>query len=328
MSTALIVGAGLAGLAAARHLSDAGWQVQVIDEGDVPGGRLATQRLADGRYVDIGGQFITARDPAFVAAVAAWERDGWVRRWCEGIPVLSTAGLIDVRDGFPRWIGSDGMDTFARRLAEGIDLHGARTIAGLSADDGGWKASLSDGAVMRADAVVLTMPAPRAAAFLAALRFALPPALAAVRYEPCLSVVIDIPDASVALLPPPGAVRIDDPASPLTWIASARGRGQVDTGEVLMLHLRVGDGVAGGVRDQLAAATPTLIRLGITADLTSHHHDVRLWRNSRCAVPCADPFLRVDAPSPLLLAGDGFGNCPRVEGAWLSGRAAALALIG
>lgn len=329
MSSALIVGAGLAGLTAARYLASAGWQVQVIDEGEVPGGRLATHRLAGGRFVDIGGQFMTARDPAFAAAIAEWVARGWVRRWCDGIPLLTAAGLADGRDGFPRWIGAAGMDGFAAHLADGLHLTCGTGLAGLVPADGGWLTTGSDGVKTRVDAVVLTMPVPRAAAFLRASGLPVPPALAEVRYEPCLSLVIDLPEAPAALLPAPGAVRIDDASSPLTWIATARGRGQVTSGDILMLHLRAAaGGDAGTVREQIASAMPTLARLGITADLTSAPHEARMWRNSRCAVPCVDPFVRVAASAPLLLAGDGFGNCPRVEGAWLSGRAAALALIG
>lgn len=329
MSSALIVGAGLAGLTAAQHLMSAGWQVQVIDEGEVPGGRLATHRLAGGRFVDIGGQFMTARDPAFATAIAEWEARGWVRRWCDGIPLLTATGLVDGRDGFPRWIGADGMDGFTARLAQGLRLTCGTALAGLAPTDGGWLTTGSDGVKAQVDVVVLTMPAPRAAAFLRATGLPVPMALAEVRYEPCLSLVIDLPEAPAALLPAPGAARIDDASSPLTWIATARGRGQVTTGDILMLHLRAtAGGDAGTVRDQITSAVPTLARLGVTIDLTSARFEARMWRNSRCAVPCTDPFLRVAAPAPLLLAGDGFGNCPRVEGAWLSGRAAALALGG
>lgn len=327
MPSALIVGAGFAGLAAARQLTDAGWEAQVIDEGEVPGGRLATLRLDGGRQVDSGGQFVTARDPAFAAALAAWEARGWVRRWCDGIPLLSAAGLAHGHDGFPRWIGVGGMAAFCARLAEGLTLACGTGLAGLAAVDGGWLTTASDGAKQQVDAVVLTMPPPRAAAFLRATRMPAPDGLAEIRYEPCLALAVDLPDAPGALLPPPGAVRVDDPASPLTWIASARGRGQVTSGDLLMLHLRA-DGEEMPARARIAAALPTLTRLGITMDPAAARCEARLWRNSRCAVPCAEPFLRVAAAAPLLLAGDGFGNCPRVEGAWLSGRAAALALIG
>jgi predicted NAD/FAD-dependent oxidoreductase len=325
--SALIVGAGLAGLAAARHLCDAGWRVQVVDEGEVPGGRLATLRLDGGRHVDVGGQFMSARDPAFAAAVAQWEERGWVRRWCDGIPLLTAAGLADGRDGFARWIGAAGMDGLARHLAEGLELRSATVLAGLApAPAGGWRATLSDGAKPEVDAVVLTLPAPRAAAFLGALHLPPPAALAAIRYEPCLALAVDLPAAPGALLPAPGAVRVDDPASPRTCLATARGRGQLASGELLLQHLRAGGDGGGGTREQLAAAAPTLARLGIVADLAAARCEARLWRYSRCVAPCAEPFLRVATPAPLLLAGDGCGDCPRVEGAWLSGRAAALAL--
>jgi predicted NAD/FAD-dependent oxidoreductase len=50
--------------------------------------------------------------------------------------------------------------------------------------------------------------------------------------------MIDVPQHHESLLPAPGAVRIEDSTSPLMWVASARGRGLVSSGDILLLHAR------------------------------------------------------------------------------------------
>jgi monoamine oxidase len=55
----IIIGAGYAGLAAARALKEAGKNILVLEARDRPGGRIHTQALdALGTYVDLGGQWI------------------------------------------------------------------------------------------------------------------------------------------------------------------------------------------------------------------------------------------------------------------------------
>lgn len=53
-----VVGAGYAGLSAARSLVHAGKEVMVLEARDRVGGRVYTQRLSDDFYVDLGGQWI------------------------------------------------------------------------------------------------------------------------------------------------------------------------------------------------------------------------------------------------------------------------------
>lgn len=53
-----IIGAGLAGLVAARHLVDRGLKVVVLEGRDRVGGRVENKTLNDGSYVELGGQWI------------------------------------------------------------------------------------------------------------------------------------------------------------------------------------------------------------------------------------------------------------------------------
>ncbi|MEM8925194.1 MAG: FAD-dependent oxidoreductase [Actinomycetota bacterium] len=54
----LVVGGGLAGLAAAQRLNSAGRSVAVLEARERTGGRSHTHRLADGRAIDLGAQLI------------------------------------------------------------------------------------------------------------------------------------------------------------------------------------------------------------------------------------------------------------------------------
>lgn len=345
MPHALIVGSGIAGLGAAEVLQRSGWQVEIVDKGQTPGGRFASRWFGDRtRRIDIGAQFLSVRDPTFAAAVEFWEARGWVRRWCTGIPVLGVGGLDRSDDGFPRWLGVGGMHALARTLAAAYEVRQPATVTRLHQADGRWQVEIVPGdavrgtasgppALLATDAVVLTQPTPQIATLLGTSGIALPEGLGAVRYDPCVAVVIDLPSTSEPLLAHPGAARIEDPASPLSWVASANGRGEVLHGDLLLLHAR-GDWSAAHqdhttaalAQELLADAGPTLKRLGITRDLSRLHAEARLWRYSRCVAPCTAPFLHTVGTPPLVIAGDGFGDCPRVEGAWLSGRRAALAL--
>ena len=67
----VVVGAGLAGLSAARRLVDAGAEVVVLEARDRVGGRTLTLPAADGTPIDHGGQWI---GPTQDRVAAVWLR--------------------------------------------------------------------------------------------------------------------------------------------------------------------------------------------------------------------------------------------------------------
>lgn len=56
--TIIIVGAGISGITAALSLTKAGFHVCLIDARDRIGGRIKTQRLKNGAFVELGAQFL------------------------------------------------------------------------------------------------------------------------------------------------------------------------------------------------------------------------------------------------------------------------------
>ena len=66
----VVVGAGLAGLSAARDLAAAGADVVVLEARERPGGRVEQELLSDGRLVQYGGEVVADWMDAYVGLVA------------------------------------------------------------------------------------------------------------------------------------------------------------------------------------------------------------------------------------------------------------------
>ncbi|HKP89374.1 MAG TPA: flavin monoamine oxidase family protein [Thermoleophilaceae bacterium] len=109
---AVVVGAGLAGLAAARELRSKGIEPIVVEARDRVGGRTLNEPLGDGQVVEVGGQWIgptqdrmaaLARDvgvgtfPTHVAGERLIEFDGRLSRYSGRIPKIGAGVLADVQ---------------------------------------------------------------------------------------------------------------------------------------------------------------------------------------------------------------------------------------
>jgi monoamine oxidase len=78
----IVIGAGLAGLAAARQLRAQGASVLVLEARDRAGGRVHSQRLASGQTIDLGAQFIGDAHTHMVALA----REAGLRRVSAEVP--------------------------------------------------------------------------------------------------------------------------------------------------------------------------------------------------------------------------------------------------
>lgn len=87
----VVVGAGLAGLAAARDLARAGRTVTVVEARDRVGGRIVNHRFDDGTTVEIGGQWVGPTQDRILALAA----DLGVPTF----PTYDTGDLVTARDG-------------------------------------------------------------------------------------------------------------------------------------------------------------------------------------------------------------------------------------
>lgn len=117
----LVVGAGMAGLTAARTLAESGVKVLVLEAQKRIGGRILT-RHGDGEAIELGAEFIHGRPPELWALIVeagleAYERDG--ARMCFEDGVLKECGdkMEEMSDPLEKPESFDGPDmSFAEYL--------------------------------------------------------------------------------------------------------------------------------------------------------------------------------------------------------------------
>ncbi|TVP93178.1 MAG: hypothetical protein EA347_00840 [Thioalkalivibrio sp.] len=306
MTQIAIVGAGMAGLAAARRLEDAGIGCTIIEKSRGLGGRMATRRV-DGLQFDHGAQYFTARGARFQSRVTEWQSRGAVAQWMPG-----------------RWVGTPGMTAPARSLAEGLRVIGGCRATGLEGEPGHWRLATDSGGLVEGesfDAVILAIPAPQVIP-LAASAGARFPELERVRYAPCLTLMLAFEQATDvredALTPPEG---------PIAWIArNGTKPGRTGALETLVAHANP------EWSRRHVDAEPESTAEALLDALRPHIGDARpvfrslhRWLYARVEQTAGAPFLW-DPARTIGACGDWAGG-PRVEAAFDSGEALADAMI-
>jgi len=315
-----VVGAGIAGLSAARELRGRGDDVVVFERARGPGGRAATRRIdgidmpkaARGATLafDHGAQYFTVRDPRFQAVVDGWLRDRVVGRWDGRIVSFDTEGWEDVATGTERYVGVPGMSAIARAMADGLDVRYDQRIESLAALH------------REFDHLVLAVTADQAKPLVAHIP-AISTPLASVVTRPCWAVLAAFEERVPA--------RFDGAfvhGSPLRWIARNQSKPKrewrVDAWVLHATHLWSAahiDDDAEVVGAVLMDAFHDLIPNGLPR---AFHAVAHRWRYA-----FADPPLAVgaihDPESRVTLCGD-WCLGTRIEDAFLSGLAAAVRL--
>lgn len=177
--TIAVIGAGIAGLACAGRLADAGREVVVLEKSRGLGGRLATRRT-DGGQFDHGAQYVTARGEAFADYLTRAEQAGHAAPWAS----LSAA----------RWAGQPGMSGLVRPLAAGLDIRQPVRVAGVTRAATGWTLGLDDGSDLEADTVLIAIPHDQAME-LAGSWLDDVPGIRDVELAPCWTVMLDAGEA-------------------------------------------------------------------------------------------------------------------------------------
>jgi renalase len=311
----LIVGAGMTGLAAASELQRAGYTCLVIDKGRGVGGRLASRRIGRATF-DHGAQFMTARHPRFAAQIDKWLHTGVVEEWYR-----SPGGRSE---GHARWRGTPTMTALPKHLARNVEVLLGKSVVSLRSAPAGWVAQLESGKTFFARAVLLTAPVPQALALLEAGRIELPQKtemqLKGIQYERCLAVLAVL--SAPARIPWPGGLAPEE--DPLSWIADNQTKG-VSVVPAVTIHATAAFSLQRWDSDRRETGRTLLRTAESLLGLEVVEFQVHGWLYGRPVRVEESPCLILNTAPPLVVAGDAFGG-PRVEGAALSGWAAAEAL--
>ncbi|MCD5354161.1 NAD(P)/FAD-dependent oxidoreductase [Kineosporia mesophila] len=328
----VVVGAGIAGVACARRLHDAGVRVRLYERGRRIGGRMAVKTeyvgpvssLSVGHSVDIGAPYFTVREALFAHVVGAWREAGLAQPWTDHFSVLDEEGLRPGNPGLQRWStvpGTGGLRGLVENLAQGLRVETAHLVESVTVENG---RPLVDGEP--AAAVVLAMPDPQAERLL-------PPGTAAELgvagsgQHPVLTLWAAW---SARWWPEFDGVFVNN-SDTITWITDS-GRSHADGVPVLVAHST--DAFARTrLRDHSSGIEPMLAELGrlLGSGTTPQAEWARVHRWSFAAPVRThlDPFRLLGPGEPALIGvcGDAWGPRSRVEQAWMSGNGLAEQLL-
>ncbi|KAA5544511.1 FAD-dependent oxidoreductase [Roseiconus nitratireducens] len=323
-----IVGAGMAGLTAARTLSDHGIDVTVFDKSRGVGGRMSTRRVElPGRGVlrfDHGAQYFTARDGRFCRLVNSWMHDGLAQPWLGRIVQLSADGSIEEeKRGTARYVGVPGMNQIAKHLAADLVTRLRTPITRVAGQPGSWTLHDQSGETHGPFEIVLCNCPPDQTLRLIDGISRLAEPVRQVEMRPCWAVML----AADCLgdLPFDGAFVQD---SPISWIASDHAKPGRDQPPTWMIHasadwsLRHLECDPEMVSETLVAQFRSLVGREAGPVLFRQAHR---WRYAVPASPLESESL-YDATEGIGVCGDWCGGA-RIEAAYLSGSALAGAVL-
>lgn len=306
---AIVLGAGLCGLTAARELHRTGHTVALLDKGRGVGGRVATRR-ADGVVFNHGCQFFTGTEPRFVALIREWLDAGCATEWCRGFGTI---------DGHVRYRGEPAMTAIAKHLASGLDVRLQETVTAV---EPGWRVVCASGQVFEADNLVLTAPVPQSLALLDVGKVELPGRvrreLETIHYDRCLTVMA-VTEGETKV-PSPGALVFD--TEPVAWIADNAIDG-VGSRRAVVIHAGPDFSLSNWDRDRMEVGRELLAVAAPWIGDRVASYLVHGWKYANPQTPHSDSCVAVEGREGLLVfAGDGFG-VGLLEGAVMSGFAAA-----
>lgn len=338
-----VVGAGIAGLACARTLVQAGHEVSVFEQAAAPGGRTASCETPFGSF-DAGAQYFTVRDVRFSQVLAT--APGLCRPWsANAVRVLDPHGRV-AEAALPRpeahWVAVPRMDALASHWAQPLQAAGrlqlntrVTRIERDALDAARWQLRTggAGGAVhveSGFDAVLLAVPSPAAAALLQVSGIAADMAqqLRSVEVAPCWTLMLAFPHAAQPGLPHLGPQwnAALSTHHRIAWLARESSKPRRSSVERWTVQASAGWS-AEHLEDDPARVQAKLLKAfaevtGIRAEPA--HAEVLRWRHARTLAPLGRTHLW-DGRLGLGACGDWcLGH--RMEHAFVSGLELALTL--
>jgi photolyase PhrII len=320
-----VIGAGLAGMTASRTLRDQGVEIEVFEKSRGLGGRMATRRINGQSGFDHGAQYFTARHPIFRRYVESWIQQGGVQRWTGSVGAFQDGIWKEGTGTIQRFVGIPSMNAICKHLGEGIEVHKQTRIERVK--------KMADGLILvddhqktygHFDGVIVTAPAFQAHEILCEFP-EMAQQLKNVEMDPCWAAMLTL---KKPLEPFWVGAFIQD--SFLSWAArNGTKPGRASDAERLILH------AAPAWTDQHWESDPEwvgqamaeeFVRVSGLGPLDVESISTHRWKYAIAREPLSCGAL-VDSARRIVACGD-WAMGSRVEGAFLSGLAAAGRLMG
>lgn len=341
-----VIGAGIAGLRCARRLTDAGYQVVVLEKSRGVGGRVATRRLQN-TYADHGTCYLSPKQESFQRFLSELVELGVVQMWTEQVHEIGADGVLHAplpENVYPCWVAPMGMTAIAKVLTPGLDIRLSHRVETISLSKTGWHltatVTTTEPATVTevvAKALVITVPAPQAVPLLEPLAEVISSTfikqIATVEFSPCLSVIAGYPESCLTdwlqQFPSVKAVTFtDDPW--LGWLGLDSSKRVESSQPVFVLQSSAAYAQQYLTNSDLQPAATAMLAaaadkfLGWLTD--PRWRQIHRWRYAFPKNPLTQGFLSAPTPFPLICAGD-WGSGKKVENAFVSGLAAAEYLL-
>ena len=315
-----ILGAGIAGLSAAREMQAQGLSVKLYDKSRGVGGRMSTRYAGDWEF-DHGAQFFTVQDAGFKAEIDKAVQDGVVTPWLARALYLKS-GSLTTDTGRDRYVGTPRMNSLPKYWANGLDVELGRRVHNVKRQNAKWTLEFEGGSSEAGfDVVVSTLPPAQAQKVLPS-DFVEMQAIEAAKMHVCFCLMIGLAQPLVMGW---DTLRVKD--LPVDWIAMNNAKpGRNPKLATLVVHSTPewsdehADADRDWVQEQMLKAVSALVGLPLEQ---SPHIALHRWLYASSQ---ASPDIPCLVGSKIVVAGDWcLGG--RVQGAWMSGRAAAQAAL-
>jgi renalase len=295
----IIIGAGMAGLSAARILTQKGHTVTVLDKGRGVGGRMSTRTIENAK-ADHGAQYFSAKTPEFQALISEFQAENITAEW-----------HLAQRENV-RYVGAKGMNTIPKKMASSLNVLVNEKVILIENNI----VKTESGNVYDFDNLIITIPIPQVIDLFSISNIDFSQQdnsiLQNIKYEPCIAVMAVLKEPTEIVS---GGIILEN--QPVAWIADNFQKGITETPTVT-LHAsatysaeRFDDDLQEVAKEMLSSVNQYVNTENVVS-IQTHR-----WKFSNAMERYEKPFYQIENRN-IYLAGDGFG-IGNVEGAFLSG---------
>ena len=316
MKNIIIIGSGIAGLAAANYLSSKNFNVTVLDKGKYPGGRISTRRGKDFIF-NHGAQFFTAKSNEFKKICNRAVNDNVLVNW------------VDSKKN--RFIGNPDMREFSLWLSQNLTIFQENVVERLDYND--QFIVYTNKKKFTCDGLIITAPSSQTASLIKNLDETLHKLIEKVEYFPCWCVMLSLRDMSLKNF------HIDE-KSIFNWIVSENNKIKNQLNHnCLTIHTNERfsvenlDETKEVILDKIVQEFTEIYQVK-TQDII--YKNIHRWRYAKVKKPFPQEENKISKKIPFGIAGDWCppsqdkhynGNGQRVEDAYLSGIECSKSLI-